>query len=139
MARKLLIDINVILDVALLRQPHYRASQQILSLIDLKKADGFFSAISCATVYYLLKKELTADEAAEYVRELLGLLSVVEVNRHILDRALAIQVSDFEDAIQSVCAEKCRAEYILTRDARGYKASSVRAITPDEYLATFSP
>ena len=139
MARhKLLIDINVILDVALLRQPHYQASQQVLSLVDLKKAHGFFSAISCATVYYLLKRELTADEAAEYVRVLLRLLSTVEVNGRILDRALAIQVNDFEDAIQAVCAERCKADYILTRDVRGYRSSSVRAITPDAYLATFA-
>ena len=45
MRDRLFIDSDIILDVALSRDPHYMSSSFILSLIELKKIDGFTSAI----------------------------------------------------------------------------------------------
>ncbi len=138
MAHKLLFDINVILDVALKRQSHFRNSQFILSLTEQKKIRGFLSAASCSTIYYFICKETrNAREATNYIQKLMRLLSIVSVDHDILNTALAVQMPDFEDAIQSACAEACGADFIVTRDASGYKGSPVKAITPDEYIATF--
>ncbi len=139
MAHKLLIDINVILDVAMERQPHVRFSQQVLSLADEKKVRGFLSAASCSTIYYFNRKDTrNAREAGNYIQKLMRFLSIVPIDQDILETALAIQLPDFEDAIQLACAEACRADFIVTSDASGYKGSPVKAITPDEYIATFA-
>ena len=134
---KLLVDINVILDVAMLRAVHSPPSQAVLSLIEQKKAQGFVGALSLATIYYLLKKEIHSKEATGYIRKLLQLFSVVEVNRSVIERALTIGTRDLEDGIQAACAEACRADYIVTRDRQGYQEAEVPVITPAEYVATF--
>lgn len=140
MAHKLLIDINVILDVAMKRLPHYQSSQVILSLADQKKVRGFLSAASCSTIYYFIRKDTrNVREAGHYIQKLMRLLSIVAVDQDILDTALAVQMPDFEDAIQLACAESCGADFIVTRDASGYRGSHIKALTPDEYLATFTP
>lgn len=63
---KLFIDINVLLDVLLNREPHYKASQGILILIESKKAMGYVSAISFPTIHYLLQKEGFKKEAVNF-------------------------------------------------------------------------
>lgn len=128
---------NVILDVAGEREPHREASQKVLSAIERKKAHGFTSAVSYPTLYYLLQREIGASDAREFLTILSALLTVVPVDKAILDRAMTMETDDYEDAIQIACAETCKADFILTRDAQGYKKSSIQAITPSEYLATF--
>jgi len=135
---KLFIDINVILDAALAREPHLKSSQKILSHIERKKAIGYISAISCATIYYLIQKESDSKKALNYIRDLFELLSVVEVNKKTLERGFELEVKDFEDGIQMACAETCQANYIITRNSMDYKKSPIPALPPVEYLATFT-
>ncbi len=136
---KLFIDINVILDVAAVRHPHHEASQKILTLIENKKAVGYLSAVSCPILYYLIRKEIGTGKAADFIRDILRLFIVVEVNRTILEKSLETTAKDFEDGIQMVCAETCRADYIITRDSSDYKKLAIKALSPAEYLATFPP
>ena len=126
------------MDVAESRPPYHAASEKVLSLVETRKAHGFISAISCPTVYYLLRKGSSGRVAAEFLQALLKLLAVVEVNAAMLEQALRTSAADYEDAIQMVCAARVGAHFILTRDAAGYKHSSVRPLTPSEYLATFA-
>ena len=93
---KLFIDINVILDLALEREPHLKSSQKILSHIERKKAVGYISAISCTTIYYLIQKESNPKKAISYTRDLLGLLSVVEVNKKTFERGFELEAKDVD-------------------------------------------
>ena len=132
---RLFVDINVILDVAELRTPHYPQSQEVLSIIEKKKARGFISAASYPVLFYLLKKEIGAQDALNYLRRLLKLLTVVAVGRKTLESAMEAAAVDFEDGIQLACAQACRAHYIITRDLSGYDESPIPALSPTEYLA----
>lgn len=134
----LFIDVDIVLDIALAREPHLKPSQKLLSYIERKKAAGYISAISCTTIYYLIQKETTPKKAFNYIRDLLKLLSVVEVNRKTLERGFELESKDFEDNIQMACAEACQADYIVTRNLIDYKLSPIPAISPAEYLATFA-
>lgn len=135
---KLFIDINVILDVTLARVPHLNSSQKILSCIERKKALGYISAISCTTIYYLIQKEKGSKKALSCIRDLLKLLSLVEVNKKIFERGFELEAKDFEDSIQMACAESCQSNYIITRNSSDYKKSPIPTISPAEYLATFT-
>ena len=39
-----------------------------------------------------------------------------------------------EDAVQSACASRIRAEYIITRNIRDFRGSKVAAIKPAKFL-----
>lgn len=107
---KLFININVILDVALAREPHLISSQKILSHIEKKKAFGYLSAISCTTIYYLIQKEDSRKSALNYTRDLLKLLSVVEVNKKTLERGLELEPKDPSGGtkLDILCCQKLR-------------------------------
>lgn len=42
--------------------------------------------------------------------------------------------TDFEDALQSACALRIKADYIVTRNIKDFKKSRVAVIKPDELL-----
>lgn len=53
-----------------------------------------------------------------------------------VSKAAALHWADFEDAVQSVTAERIHANYIITRNVRDFTKSSVMAFTPAELLGS---
>ena len=135
---KLLIDVNVPLDVILARDPHAAASENILVYLENKKAKGYLSAASFPILYYLIRKSFGHQKTMEHMKTLLKFLHVVEINKSILEISLYVKISDFEDGIQVACAQHCGADFIITRDLESYKHSSFPFMTPAKYLATYS-
>lgn len=52
-----------------------------------------------------------------------------------MTKAADLQWDDFEDALQSVTAERIHADYIITRNVKDFKKSKTVAFTPTEFLA----
>jgi hypothetical protein len=51
---------------------------------------------------------------------------------------VASKITDFEDAVQAVCAAKIDAQSIATRDVKGFRSAAVPAQTPCAILAGLS-
>ncbi|MDG3556648.1 PIN domain-containing protein [Acinetobacter bereziniae] len=56
MSERIFIDSDVILDVALARQPFVKASQIVLALCEKGQFTGCVSSNSIANIYYILRK-----------------------------------------------------------------------------------
>ena len=56
----------------------------------------------------------------------------------LFDRALALSMTDFEDAIQAAHAESCGAHLIVTRNTADFANSPVPAMTPEDFLARYA-
>jgi hypothetical protein len=59
---------------------------------------------------------------------------VIAINEEILTKALSSEIDDFEDAVIEVSSKENDAEYILTRNIKDFKKSTVKSITPEELL-----
>jgi len=57
------------------------------------------------------------------------------VDHAVLQRALQMEFSDFEDAIQSASAFEEGLDFIVTRDPQDFKNSPVKALSPAEFMA----
>ena len=127
---KMLIDTDVLLDVALGREPHVCASAGVLKWVEAggKAAVASHSIANCA---YLLKN------ARPFLRGLLQLVDVAPVGKHESQRALDLPMSDLEDALQVAAAESWGADLVVTRNLRDYRRSPVKAISPDDFLKKF--
>jgi len=134
---KLLIDINIVFDVVLDREVD-GSSAAVMSLIDEGKAKGCLSAVSYATIYFLTNKYLDHRKAVNVIKDLLAILQVSAVDAKILTSALNEQGPDFEDNIQIVCARSAKVDYIITRNLSHFKYSSIKAISPTEYLKSLT-
>ena len=66
---------------------------------------------------------------------LIELVPVVNVDQMKIESALRQKsFADFEDCLQSKCAEKIGADYIITRNVSDYSDSNVQPIFPDDFL-----
>ncbi|MCI9051929.1 MAG: PIN domain-containing protein [Lachnospiraceae bacterium] len=131
---KVLIDTNVILDVFCKRQNFYEDSAKIFKLCEIKKISGVISALTIPNIIYILRKELDAKKTKEILDNLFLIFSVIEIKADDLKKAADMEFKDYEDAVQSVCAVRVKANYIITRNIKDFTESKVAAITPTELL-----
>ncbi len=132
---KLLIDANILLDVLQNREPFVGASSVIWKLCETEKAVGYAAVLTFANLVYVMRKQLDLGKISEVLRQLSLIFSLVELTPVDLAHAAELQWDDFEDAVQSVTAEKVCADYIITRNIRDFAKSKVTAVTPSELLA----
>ena len=131
---KIFLDVNVILDVLADREPWAEDAAMLLSLLESDEIEGVVAAHSITTLYYLASRHLTRKKATGALVELLKLVSIAPVDQDVILKALSLGWSDFEDAVQGVCAIEAGAEFLITRDAGLFDALSIPALTPAEFL-----
>ena len=131
---KVLIDTNIILDVLCKRPGVYEDSARIFKLCEIRKITGVISALSVPNIAYILRKELDAEKTKEVIDNLMLIFSVADLKADDLKKAADMKFKDFEDAIQSACASRIKANYIVTRNIKDFAESKVTAIKPTELL-----
>lgn len=131
---RLLIDANVILDVLQNRKPHVKDSSVIWKICEIRQAEGFISVLTFANLVYIMRKELNPGQIEEVLQKLSLIFTFTELSPSDLTSAAHLQWNDFEDALQSVTAERIHADYIVTRNVRDFLKSKITAFTPAELL-----
>lgn len=131
---KVLIDTNVILDVLCKRQEFFEDASKVMKYCEVKKIDGIISALSIPNIVYIMRKELDAEKTKDIIEKLQLIFTVADLKSDDIKKALSLNFTYFEDALQSACASRIRADYIATRNIRDYKNSKVTAIKPSELL-----
>lgn len=132
---KILIDTNILLDVLCRRQNFYEDSARIFRLCETKQIDGYISALSVMNLVYIMRKELDAEKIRTVLCELLFIFTIADLTGSDLIRGVNLPFSDYEDSVQSACARRLKADYIVTRDIRDFRNSPVPALMPADLLS----
>lgn len=132
---RVLIDVNVILDVLADREPFADDSAAVLGEVEAGNLEGYLAAHTITTLHFLLTKHLGKARARRALSDLLNLVDLVPVDEDRIRHALAANWADFEDAVQAACAEKEGVDYLVTRNKRDFRKSAIKAVTPAELLA----
>ena len=129
---KILLDTNVILDSLASRKPYDKQADDIFDLIAKNRVEGYLNTSSVTDIYYILRKTLGDAVSKNEIRKILCILQAIEVTKFDCQIALDSSVTDFEDALIVVCADRMNLDYIITRDEELLKLSN--AILPTEFL-----
>jgi predicted nucleic acid-binding protein len=129
--KRVLFDTNVVLDVLLDRRPHAEASAAAWAAVETGACEGMLAAHALTTIHYLVRKELGSGKARRIVSAILRVFGVAAVDGAVVQEALRLPLSDFEDAVTAAAALMAGCEYVVTRDPRGFRGSPVRLITPE--------
>ncbi len=132
---KVMIDTNVVLDVLLRREPFFQASYDVLKQSALEQIQGFVSATAATDIFCLLRRALKDPRAAKNgLERLLQLVGSADALGEDVYAAIASNMADFEDALVCAIAERCRMDYIVTRNLRNFDGSPVQALSPEDFL-----
>ena len=135
MEDRILIDTNVLLDYLLTREPYYENAKKIVSACVERKISGCIAAHSISNIFFILRKDYSAEERRKLLISLCKIFDVEGIDRETLLAGLQNKdFVDFEDCLQMECAKSYGAKYIVTRNVADYATSEVVAITPEEYL-----
>ncbi len=134
MNHRLFIDTNVMLDLLGERVPHYDNIARIATLADKGLVRMIVSALSYATVYYLLSKFESAGNVKDKLRKFKIITEISDLDEIVIQKGLTSGFSDFEDSLQYYCAIKSECDILITRNAKDFKESEIPVMTAEEYL-----
>lgn len=129
-----LIDTNVVLDVLCNRTDFVEESKKVLKLCEVKKINGYVSALSIANIMYIMRKELENDKIQDIIKKLSLIFDIIDLTGTDLIKASTLNFNDYEDAIQSVQAKRIKANYIITRNINDFLKSDILPIKPKDFL-----
>jgi hypothetical protein len=64
----------------------------------------------------------------------LRVFGVATVDGGVIQEALHVSLPDFEDSVTAAAAQLAGCDFIVTRDAKGFRGSPIRPLTPEAFL-----
>jgi predicted nucleic acid-binding protein len=130
-----LIDSNIVLDYMLKNQEFFEDAEDVLVLAEAGEYTGYVSASAITDIFYVARKAHgNKDKALSLIRELLESVHVALVDEGVIRSAVDLEFSDFEDAVQFSVGDRLNADYIVTRDSKGFVDSTIKILDPKSFL-----
>lgn len=129
---KIFLDTNILLDFILDRKPFSDQAEKIIQLKYTENRRIFTSVLSLANIAYVLRK--ASKNPFLVIEELMEWIEVVGLRKDEFELTLKSKFKDFEDGLQYYSATTVKADVIITRDVKGFAASSIRVLTPKKFL-----
>jgi len=131
---KLMLDLNVMLDVFQERHPYYHASALVISKVLNKEISGLLPSHALTTIHYITSKYSGKQKADEIIDWMLAHFDVAAADKASFLRARKMEISDFEDGVVASLAELTNCDFIITRNIADFKRSPLDVLTPEEFL-----
>ena len=129
-----LIDTDILLDVALNRTPFSEYSSLVLDASEQKIFQGFIAWHTVSNFYYLFSSSSGSKKTKDFISDILKFIEVSPTSTKDVIYATELNITDFEDALQIAAAKACNAEMLITRNIKHYKKSPIPSFTPKSFL-----
>lgn len=130
----LLLDTNVIIDYIGQKPPFYLSAERVIAAGYFGDVTLWASAASLKNAFYVLDRYVDSVQIQRAIIKFCEVVSLVSLSEDDVLRAARLEWSDFEDCLIALCAEKAKADYLITRDSGGFARSAVPALSPDAWL-----
>lgn len=130
-----LLDTNVVLDVLLGRAPFDADAAHLLQAAHDGAVRAYIAAHAVTTVAYIVEQRRDRATAVLAITDLLGLCEVAPLSAVDFQRALALNLADFEDAVVASAAVAADVELVVTRNGSDFVGAPVTTRTAGEVLA----
>lgn len=137
------LDVNIMLDYVIGRDPGGLDAASVVSIAQLKKMQLITSPNSFVMCYYYVRK---LKERSDHIKHSLALIrkiiDCVDMNGQIIDSAISRKIpNDLEDGVQVEAAIAARAQIFITNDKqlRRLKTKDLEMMFPAEFMSKYSP
>lgn len=130
----ILLDTDILVDVALDRAPHADDAASLLDTLEQRPGSAFIAWHTISNFYYLLAPTRGGPGTRSFLVDLSRFVDVARTTTESLRYAAQLDMKDFEYALQVAAAAACGAQAIATRNVRDYARSPIRAAKPRSLL-----
>ena len=131
---KILLDINVLLDLYLARLPWLGDAKAIVQYVVSGSLQGYVASATFPTLYYICRRTTNAHQANRVILRTLQVFEVIPVTRATIESATQLGGKDFEDDLQIASAISGGVDAIVTRDHAGFAHSAIPVLSPADLL-----
>ena len=129
-----LLDTNIVYDIMCKRPFDEEGLEQLKVMHAFGDVDLWVSAKSFTDLFYLMRREIDSEAAHDALEESFSWLHACSVEEGDIKQALHVRWHDFEDSLVNACAEKVKADYIVTRDEKGFRNAATPHGTASEFM-----
>lgn len=131
--KKIFLDTNFVVDL-LLRDEFKMTSQRLLALGATKGCKFYISFLTVANFCYIARK-LPKEKLYDFVLQMDSLFNIVANDAEQIRRAVMLEPSDIEDALQYQAARDVRCDVIITRNSKDFPFSKIEILSPLEFIS----
>lgn len=135
--RNICLDLNIILDVLLKREPFFDDSYRILNMIQQGRLVWYIPAHHIDTLVYIIRRNNISEHQSRFIVQKLSQgFSILTVDAHVIRNAIAdSSLQDIEDAITYYASLSADIDCIVTRDATDFPQSNdvIQILTPEDF------
>lgn len=131
------LDTNILIDKLAYRQPYLDEVKMLCAAKFFGDVSLLVSVQSYLDAIYVLGKYAPQSEIRRRCISSFKFFDVVDVDKSNLLPALNSGWPDVEDFMIAKTASDAHADYLITRDAKGFKDSQVKAMSPSEFFQMF--
>jgi len=133
----LFIDSDILLDILLIRQPHFEDSVSLLGLRSEIDIQFFATPSIMLNTYYIAHKQFNKEKAKRGIAELMKVIEIIETSKPEIVNCFNNNYTDLEDAVQYFTALKNTSlDFYITRNVRhfNFKKTELPVITPTSFF-----
>jgi predicted nucleic acid-binding protein len=130
---KVLIDTNIVLDIALNRKPFVEHASLLWRLAENKVITACVSNTSITDIFYICRKHAGKDTARSFIADILDTFSLADIDKQGFRDALHSEITDYEDAVQYVICTRNGCDALITRNKADY-GNKVNVLDPAELI-----
>lgn len=134
---KVLVDTNIVLDIALNRKQFVADAVLLWKLAEQKVIVACLSNTSITDIYYIVRKHAGQDKARTFIADLLDTFRLADIDEAGFRDALNSGMRDFEDAVQYEICVQNGCDALVTRNKADY-GQRPNVLNPAELLETIN-
>ena len=132
--KKVLIDLNIILDFLNKRNFHQEAAR-LINMCAESVLTGYICAHEVTTLSYsLFKEQKDKNKVVTTISTLFDIFQIIPIDETILKASLLSPITDYQDAVIEASAVKFNIDYILSRNISNFKLSRIPTCTPEQFF-----
>ncbi len=135
---KLLLDTNVLIDYFSRRQPFFQDAVKLRIAAMFEDVELWASSQSFSDIEYVLRRAIPLQQLRLMMKESLKFLRIAAPASTDVAEALGSDWLDLEDFLVARCAQRIEADYLITRDERGFQSSQISCMSPTSFINMLS-
>lgn len=131
---KVLLDTNILLDFYTRREPFFEEMKRFRIAAYFGDIELWAAAQSFVDIEYILRHDKSVEEIRAIMQSSLEFIQISAPAASDIFDAIGSDWPDLEDFVIARCAERIKADWIITRDKNGFLDSKVPACAPLDFF-----
>ena len=132
--KQIFVDTNILLDYLFERRGFYKNAERLFDYCAMKNIKVNISALSVATIAYLLSKKFRINEVKEQLEILYEFANILPFNKRIIFLAHQSSFKDLEDGFQYFTAKEHHIPLLITRNIKDFAVDDLSVLSPQQFL-----